>query len=249
MDNESVKIEIQNQDENSDMADLNKNNVKGGNDMETENKTVLNDYNDKRLENIGIEEEMDLFFILDRSGSMSGSESDTINGFNAFIEKQAVKNHNIRVTTILFDDKYQVLYSRKPISEVKALTEKEYYVRGCTALLDSIGKTVNSYKNEVGSAMCIITSDGYENASREYDRDQIRNIIENCGWEFVFIGADIDSYTEASRIGIRKSRVANYNKTAKGHEDMYEACNLITDRYYRKRDINDNNVDWKEKLD
>ncbi|MBO7210116.1 MAG: VWA domain-containing protein [Methanobrevibacter sp.] len=249
MDNESIKIEIQNQDENSDMADLNKNNVKGGNDMENENKTVLNDYNDKRLENIGIEEEMDLFFILDRSGSMSGSESDTINGFNAFIEKQAVKNHNIRVTTILFDDKYQVLYSRKPISEVKALTEKEYYVRGCTALLDSIGKTVNSYKNEVGSAMCIITSDGYENASREYDRDQIRNIIENCGWEFVFIGADIDSYTEASRIGIRKSRVANYNKTAKGHEDMYEACNLITDRYYRKRDINDNNVDWKEKLD
>ncbi|MBO5840720.1 MAG: VWA domain-containing protein [Methanobrevibacter sp.] len=249
MDNESIKIEIQNQDENSDMADLNKNNVKGGNDMENENKTVLNDYNDKRLENIGIEEEMDLFFILDRSGSMSGSETDTINGFNAFIEKQAVKNHNIRVTTILFDDKYQVLYSRKPISEVKALTEKEYYVRGCTALLDSIGKTVNSYKNEVGSAMCIITSDGYENASREYDRDQIRNIIENCGWEFVFIGADIDSYTEASRIGIRKSRVANYNKTAKGHEDMYEACNLITDRYYRKRDINDNNVDWKEKLD
>ena len=249
MDNESIKIEIQDQDENSDMADLNKNNLKGGNDMETENKTVLNDYNDKRLENIGIEDEMDLFFILDRSGSMSGSERDTINGFNAFIEKQAVKKQNIRVTTILFDDKYQVLYSRKPISEVEALTEKEYYVRGCTALLDSIGKTVNSYKNEVGSAMCIITSDGYENASREYDRDQIRRIIESCGWEFVFIGADIDSYTEASRIGIRKSRVANYNKTAEGHKEMYDACNLITDRFYRKRDLKDNNEDWKEKLD
>ena len=249
MDNESIKIEIQDQDENSDMADLNKNNLKGGNDMETENKTVLNDYNDKRLENIGIEDEMDLFFILDRSGSMSGSERDTINGFNAFIEKQAVKKQNIRVTTILFDDKYQVLYSRKPISEVEALTEKEYYVRGCTALLDSIGKTVNSYKNEVGSTMCIITSDGYENASREYDRDQIRRIIESCGWEFVFIGADIDSYTEASRIGIRKSRVANYNKTAEGHKEMYDACNLITDRYYRKRDLKDNNEDWKEKLD
>ena len=249
MDNESIKIEIQDQDENSDMADLNKNNLKGGNDMETENKTVLNDYNDKRLENIGIEDEMDLFFILDRSGSMSGSERDTINGFNAFIEKQAVKKQNIRVTTILFDDKYQVLYSRKPISEVEALTEKEYYVRGCTALLDSIGKTVNSYKNEVGSAMCIITSDGYENASREYDRDQIRRIIESCGWEFVFIGADIDSYAEASRIGIRKSRVANYNKTAEGQKEMYDACNLITDRFYRKRDLKDNNEDWKEKLD
>ena len=249
MDNESIKIEIQDQDENSDMADLNKNNLKGGNDMETENKTVLNDYNDKRLENIGIEDEMDLFFILDRSGSMRGSERDTINGFNAFIEKQAVKKQNIRVTTILFDDKYQVLYSRKPISEVEALTEKEYYVRGCTALLDSIGKTVNSYKNEVGSTMCIITSDGYENASREYDRDQIRRIIESCGWEFVFIGADIDSYAEASRIGIRKSRVANYNKTAEGHKEMYDACNLITDRFYRKRDLKDNNEDWKEKLD
>jgi hypothetical protein len=249
MDNESIKIEIQDQDENSDMADLNKNNLKGGNDMETENKTVLNDYNDKRLENIGIEDEMDLFFILDRSGSMGGSERDTINGFNAFIEKQAVKKQNIRVTTILFDDKYQVLYSRKPISEVEALTEKEYYVRGCTALLDSIGKTVNSYKNEVGSTMCIITSDGYENASREYDRDQIRRIIESCGWEFVFIGADIDSYAEASRIGIRKSRVANYNKTAEGHKEMYDACNLITDRFYRKRDLKDNNEDWKEKLD
>lgn len=249
MDNESIKIEIQDQDENSDMADLNKNNLKGGNDMETENKTVLNDYNDERLANIGIEDEMDLFFILDRSGSMSGSERDTINGFNAFIEKQAVKKQNIRVTTILFDDKYQVLYSRKPISEVKPLTEKEYYVRGCTALLDSIGKTVNSYKNEVGSAMCIITSDGYENASREYDRDQIRRIIENCGWEFVFIGADIDSYAEASRIGIRKSRVANYNKTAEGHKEMYDACNLITDRFYRKRDLKDNNEDWKERLD
>ena len=249
MDNESIKIEIQDQDENSDMADLNKNNLKGGNDMETENKTVLNDYNDERLANIGIEDEMDLFFILDRSGSMSGSERDTINGFNAFIEKQAVKKQNIRVTTILFDDKYQVLYSRKPISEVKPLTEKEYYVRGCTALLDSIGKTVNSYKNEVGSTMCIITSDGYENASREYDRDQIRRIIESCGWEFVFIGADIDSYAEASRIGIRKSRVANYNKTAEGHKEMYDACNLITDRFYRKRDLKDNNEDWKEKLD
>lgn len=161
--------------------------------MENENKTVVNDYNDEKLANIGIEEGMDLFFILDRSGSMGGSERDTINGFNAFIEKQAVKNQNIRVTTILFDDEYQVLYSRKPISEVKPLTEKEYNVRGCTALLDSIGKTVNSYKNRVGSAMCIITSDGYENSSREFNRDQIRRIIEKSGWEFVFIGADIDS--------------------------------------------------------
>lgn len=251
MDNECIKIKIRDHDEISGTEKLNKNqnNVKGGNDMENENKTVVNDYNDEKLANIGIEEEMDLFFILDRSGSMGGSERDTINRFNAFIEKQAVKNQNIRVTTILFDDEYQVLYSRKPISEVKPLTEKEYNVRGCTALLDSIGKTVNSYKNRVGSAMCIITSDGYENSSREFNRDQIRRIIEKSGWEFVFIGADIDSYAEASRIGIRKSRVANYNKTAEGHKEMYDACNMITDRYYRKRDLKDNNEDWKERLD
>ncbi|MBE6512721.1 MAG: VWA domain-containing protein [Methanobrevibacter olleyae] len=251
MDNESIKIKIQDQDEISGTEQLNKNenNLKGGNDMENENKTVVNDYNDEKLANIGIEEEMDLFFILDRSGSMGGSEMDTINGFNAFIEKQAVKNHNIRVTTILFDDKYEVLYSRKPISKVEPLTEKEYYVRGLTALLDSIGKTVNTYKNNVASAMCIITSDGYENASREFNRTQIKELIENSGWEFVFIGADIDSYSEASHIGIRKSRVANYSKTAEGHEAMYDACEKVTDRFYRLRRIDDDNEEWKEKLD
>ena len=251
MDNESIKIKIQDQDEISGTEQLNKNenNLKGGNDMENENKTVVNDYNDEKLANIGIEEEMDLFFILDRSGSMGGSEMDTINGFNAFIEKQAVKNHNIRVTTILFDDKYEVLYSRKPISKVEPLTEKEYYVRGLTALLDSIGKTVNTYKNNVASAMCIITSDGYENASREFNRTQNKELIENSGWEFVFIGADIDSYSEASHIGIRKSRVANYSKTAEGHEAMYDACEKVTDRFYRLRRIDDDNEEWKEKLD
>ena len=251
MDNESIKIKIQDQDEISGTEKLNKNenNVKGGNDMENENKTVLNDYNDERLANIGIEEEMDLFFILDRSGSMGGSETDTINGFNSFIERQANKNHNIFVTTILFDDRYEVLYSRKPISKVEPLTEKEYYVRGLTALLDSIGKTVNSYKNKVGSAMCIITSDGYENASREFKRDQIKELIENSGWEFVFIGADIDAYSEASHIGIRSSRIAKSRKSADGFEDMYDACEIVTDRFYRLRDIDDDNEDWKEKLD
>lgn len=251
MDNESIKITIQDQDEISgtEKSNKNENNVKGGNDMETENKTVLNDYNDKRLENIGIEEEMDLFFILDRSGSMSGSERDTIKGFNAFIERQSKKNHNIFVTTILFDDKYEVLYSRKPISKVEPLTEKEYYVRGLTALLDSIGKTVNSYKNKVGSAMCIITSDGYENASREFNRAQIKELIENSGWEFVFIGADIDAYSEASDIGIRSSRIAKSRKGADGFEDMYNACEIVTDRFYRLRNIKDDNEDWKEKLD
>ncbi len=262
MDNESLKIDNQDSGEISDLEEMQENlneenqenriktNVNGGNDMKNENKTVITDYNDEKLANIKIEdEEMDLFFILDRSGSMGGSESDTIKGFNAFIEKQSKKNHNIFVTTILFDDRYEVLYSRKPISKVEPLTEKEYYVRGLTALLDSIGKTVNTYKNKVGSAMCIITSDGYENASREFKRDQIKNLIESSGWEFVFIGADIDAYSEASDIGIRSSRIAKSRKSADGFEDMYDACEIVTDRFYRLRNINDDNEDWKEKLD
>ena len=243
MDNESLKIDNQDSGGISDLEEMQENlneenqenriktNVNGGNDMKNENKTVITDYNDEKLANIKIEdEEMDLFFILDRSGSMGGSESDTIKGFNAFIEKQSKKNHNIFVTTILFDDRYEVLYSRKPISKVEPLTEKEYYVRGLTALLDSIGKTVNTYKNKVGSAMCIITSDGYENASREFKRDQIKNLIE-------------------SSIGIRSSRIAKSRKSADGFEDMYDACEIVTDRFYRLRNINDDNEDWKEKLD
>lgn len=219
--------------------------------MVNENKRVFNNYNDENLEKISLkdEEEMDLFVILDRSGSMSGSELDTINGFNSFIERQSVQGHQIFVTTILFDNEYEVLYNRKPISEVKPLTENEYFVRGSTALLDSIGKTVNTYKNKVNSAMCIITTDGYENASREYNRDQIKDLILNSGWEFVFIGADIDSYREASHIGIRDSRIAMSKKSSKGFKDMYDACSNITDTYYVERNIADNSVDWKEELE
>ena len=196
MDNESLKIDNQDSGGISDLEEMQENlneenqenriktNVNGGNDMKNENKTVITDYNDEKLANIKIEDE----------------------------EMDSKKNHNIFVTTILFDDRYEVLYSRKPISKVEPLTEKEYYVRGLTALLDSIGKTVNTYKNKVGSAMCIITSDGYENASREFKRDQIKNLIESSGWEFVFIGADIDAYSEASDIGIRSSRIAKSRK-------------------------------------
>ena len=97
--------------------------------------------------------------------------------------------------------------------------------------------------------MCIITSDGYENASREFKRDQIKNLIESSGWEFVFIGADIDAYSEASDIGIRSSRIARSRKSADGFGDMYDACEIVTDRFYRLRNINDDNEDWKEKLD
>ena len=251
---ETIKIEIE---DSNDAQIENKNKTK--NDLMEEKtmendlniKNVVNDYNDEKLANIGVEdEEMDLFFILDRSGSMYGSEEDTINGFNAFVEKQAAKNHNILVTVVLFDGKYEVLYARKPISEVKPLTRKEYYVRGSTALLDAIGRTVNTYRGEVNHAMCIITTDGYENSSREFNRAQIKDMVENSGWEFVYIGADIDAYAEASHIGIRQSRVAMHRKSAKGYEDMYDAVGDITSKFYVEREnLNKDYANWKEDLD
>ena len=260
MKEESIKIEIEEKDKTLDMSDslddedkdlkFNENDNEEEKTMENDNKTVVNNFNDEKLKSIGVQdEEMDLFFILDRSGSMYGSEEDTINGFNAFIEKQMAENHNILVTTILFDGRYDVLYSRIPISEVKPLTSKEYHVRGSTALLDAIGRTVTTYERVVNSAMCVITTDGYENSSREFNRDQIKDMVQNSGWEFVFIGADIDSYSEASRIGIRSSRVARHRKDSKGFDDMYNAVNNLTTKFYFERDTKDNSDDWKEDLE
>ena len=246
---EEISMENVNEVVKDENLELNKTDLEEEKVMENDNKTVVNDFNDDKLTYVGVEdEEMDLFFILDRSGSMYGSEEDTINGFNAFIEKQMSKNHKILVTTVLFDGKYEVLYSRKPISEVKPLTNKEYYVRGSTALLDAIGRTVNTFRGEVNQAMCIITTDGYENSSREFNRDQIRDMVENTGWEFVFIGADIDSYGEASRIGIRRSRVARHSKDAPGINNMYIAVDNLTTKFYHKR-IKDDDVEWKKDLE
>ena len=150
-------------------------------------------------------ENLDLIFVMDRSGSMSGSESDTIGGFNSFIQREKDKDLNTHVTTILFDDQYEVLYKRKAIGDVAELTRNEYWVRGCTALLDAIGKTINSLDKEIDNkVLFVIMTDGLENASREYSKEQIRNLISSHNWEFIYIGADIDSYTEAGKIGIKR---------------------------------------------
>ena len=161
-------------------------------------------------------ENLDLVFVMDRSGSMSGSEDDTIGGFNSFIERERENNPNTRVTTILFDDQYEVLYTRKDISDVEKLTREVYWVKGCTALLDAIGKTINTLDKEIDNkVMFVIMTDGMENSSKEYSKQQISNLINNHDWEFIYIGVDIDSYSEASQIGIRRSRVANYKKQKK----------------------------------
>ena len=191
---------------------------------------------------------LDLIFLIDRSGSMHGSEMDTIGGFNSFIEKERKKEFNTNVTTILFDDKYEVLYKRQPINEVRKLTSNEYYVRGMTALLDAIGKTVTSLDKEIDNkVLFVIMTDGLENSSVEFSKSQIKNMINNHNWEFLFIGADIDSYSEAASIGIKRSRVANYEKSARGFERVYNSIGEVTN--YMRNDVSLDDAKWKKDLE
>ncbi len=193
-------------------------------------------------------ENLDLIFLMDRSGSMSGSESDTIGGFNSFIKREKNKRLNTRVTTILFDDRYEVLYKRKPITQVAELTDTEYWVRGCTALLDAIGKTVNTLDREIDNkVLFVIMTDGMENASREFSKEQIVSLINNHNWEFIYIGADIDSYAEAGNIGIRKSRVANYKKTKEGFDDVYLSVSDAVDCFVDEGNLDSG--DWCKRLE
>ena len=192
--------------------------------------------------------ETDIVFILDRSGSMSGIESDTIGGFNSFIQKHK-NNENTRVTTVLFDDQYEVLYERKKITEVKKLTPKEYYVRGCTALMDAIGKTINSLSKKIkdNKVLFVINTDGLENASREYSKEKISKLIKkHKNWEFIYIGADIDSYSEASQIGIKASHTANYKKSRRGVDTLFSSVGKAFDCMCEEKSLSS---DWKQELD
>ncbi|MBE6504526.1 MAG: VWA domain-containing protein [Methanobrevibacter millerae] len=192
-------------------------------------------------------EKIDIIFLIDRSGSMYGSENDTIGGFNSFIAKQKENETDARVTTILFDHGYEVLYKRKNIYEIDDLTRNEYYVRGSTALLDAIGRTITSMDREIDNkVLFVITTDGYENSSKEFTRQQIKNIINNHNWEFIYLGADIDSYAEASSIGIRSSRIFNYRKTSEGINRMYECLSDATINYSKFETLDDS---WKERLE
>ncbi len=193
------------------------------------------------------DKDLDLVFLIDRSGSMYGSEKDTMGGFNSFIEKEKNNEFNTNVTTVLFDHGYDVLYRRKPIDDVCPLTEKEYFVRGSTALLDAIGKTIISLDKEVDNkVLFVIMTDGMENASIEFSKSQIRNMINNHNWEFIFIGADIDSYAEAGHIGIKKSRIANYRKSKEGYDDLFTSVSDAAMYVRNNCDLDDAN--WKENL-
>lgn len=179
----------------------------------------------------------DLIFILDKSGSMSGLEKDTIGGFNSLIEKQKKEEGLAYVTTVLFSDKTEIIHDRMEIKDVTKLTEKEYYVGGCTALLDAIGETINNINeknnkldicNKANKTLFVITTDGMENASREYDYKKIKKMIEEkkeCGWDFLFLGANIDAIETASRFGIDEDNAVEYKCDSKGVNLNYESLN------------------------
>ncbi len=178
----------------------------------------------------------ELVFILDRSGSMSGLEQDTIGGYNALLLKQKAEKGDALITTVLFDDKVELLHDRIGIKGVQLVTSKEYYVRGTTALLDAIGisidKIVNAHRHTAeeerpGKTMFVITTDGLENASRRFNYEKIRQMIsheqEKYGWEFLFIGANIDAIASAQRFGIHASRAATRHNDVQGTHVQYDA--------------------------
>ncbi|MCD7893888.1 MAG: VWA domain-containing protein [Erysipelotrichaceae bacterium] len=176
-------------------------------------------------------ETSDLVFILDRSGSMSGLEKSTIKGFNKMIKKQKKLDGDAFVTMILFDDQIDVLYQDKPLEKVKKLTEEEYYVRGCTALLDTVGYAITKMKekqkkNKTDHVIFVITTDGYENASHEFTYQQINKMIkkqQKKGWEFIFLGAKINAEKEASKLGIKVDHSVNLYEDVQGVEMSYDA--------------------------
>ena len=201
----------------------------------------------------------ELVFILDRSGSMAGLESDTIGGFNAMIEKQKKETGECYISTVLFDNVSEVLHDRVRLSDIKPMTDKEYTVRGCTALIDALGGAIHHIGNIHKYArpedvpehtMFIITTDGMENASQQYSSEQVKRMIERqkekYGWEFLFIGANIDAVETARRYGINEDRAVNYNADAKGTGILYEsvACAVTN---VRKCASLDNS--WRENLD
>ena len=177
----------------------------------------------------------EIVYILDRSGSMSGLEADTIGGFNSMIEKQKQTGEKAYVSTVLFDDRTEVIHDRVPIEKVDKITSKEYFVRGSTALLDAVGGAIkhiiniHKYAREEDrpdKTIFVITTDGMENASMNYNYKQVKKMIEKeqkeYGWEFIFIGANIDACAEAERFGIRKERAVNYIHDDIGTKLVYE---------------------------
>ena len=201
----------------------------------------------------------EIVFILDRSGSMSGLESDTIGGYNAMLERQKAAPGQAIVSTVLFDDRCEVLHDRLDIKTVVPMTDKEYFVRGCTALLDAVGGAIHHIGNihkyarqedRPEKTLFIITTDGMENASRRYNYDRVKMMIERQkekhGWEFIFLGANIDAVEVADRFGIGADRAANYHADGEGTQLNYE---VVSEAICSLRASKSINADWKDRID
>ena len=201
----------------------------------------------------------ELVFILDRSGSMAGLESDTIGGFNSMLAQQKKEAGEALVSTVLFANDSTVIHDRLPLSEVPPLTEKEYFTCGCTALLDAVGGAIHHIGNIHKYArredvpektMFIITTDGYENASRRYDYERVRRMIERqkekYGWEFFFIGANIDAVETAAHFGIGRNRAVNYRADAQGTQVLYDT---VADTVCAMRADMPISADWGQRID
>ena len=201
----------------------------------------------------------ELVFILDRSGSMAGLESDTIGGFNALIEKQKKESGEAFVSVVLFDSECEVIYDRVDVKKIEPMTDRQYYVRGCTALLDAVGGAVKHIANvhkyareedKPGRTLFVITTDGLENASRRCSAEEVKRLVkrqqEEYGWEFLFLGANIDAVTTASHFGIRADRAVRYNSDHTGTALNYE---VVSEAVCRVRAGAPLKADWKEKIE
>ena len=205
----------------------------------------------------------ELVFILDRSGSMAGLEADTIGGFNSMIAKQRLTPGEALVSTVLFDHETQVIHDRVPLEQVRDLTRNDYYVRGCTALLDAVGGAIHHIGNVHKYAraedvpektLFIITTDGMENASKRYDYRKVKEMIERqkskYGWEFLFLGANIDAAREAARFGIRAEKAVTYCSDSVGTRLNYEViADAVADFRTAPSCCKTVSAGWKQRID
>ena len=201
----------------------------------------------------------EIVFILDRSGSMSGLEADTIGGFNSMIEKQKKAEGEALITTVLFDNTSEVIHDRVDVQSIKPMTDADYTVRGCTALLDAIGGAIHHIGNVHKYAraedvpehtLFVITTDGMENASRHYNAERVKQMIERqkarYGWEFLFLGANIDAVETARHFGIGADRAVNYHSDSEGTQLNYE---VVSEAICAVRCNAPLGADWKKRID
>lgn len=201
----------------------------------------------------------EIIFILDRSGSMAGLEADTIGGFNSLIQKQKKEEGRAVISTVLFDDRQEVLYDRVDLEQIRPMTDADYYVRGCTALLDALGAAIHHIgivhkyarpEDRPDRTLFVITTDGMENASRQYSYAKVKEMIEqrkeNCGWEFLFLGANIDALKEAKRFGIQADRAVNFNCDREGTSLNYSVLSETICQVRQGAAISNT---WKSKIE